>query len=61
LADYARASVRRIEDISGFVREQHTRFLRDGAGALETPAEAVYPCAPATAAALRTDRETPPT
>jgi hypothetical protein len=52
LAAYARPQ--RIEDITPFVREQHARLRRDGKAALVTPSEAPYPCAPATAALLRT-------
>ena len=43
LARYAREWIRRIEDITDFVREQRARV--DGA-ALETPLEHVYPCLP---------------
>jgi hypothetical protein len=46
LASYARAWVRRIEDITPLVTDQHARMQRDGIAALETPAEAVYPCKP---------------
>jgi len=45
LASYARAWVRRIEDITPFVKEQHARLQR-GTATLETPAERVYPCLP---------------
>ena len=46
LARYARDWIRRIEDITGFVREQHARLTRAGVAALETPVEDVYPCLP---------------
>ena len=46
LARYARESIRRIEDITPFVREQHARVQRDRIAALETPSEQVYPCLP---------------
>lgn len=42
LAGYAKAWVRRIEDITPFVREQHARLQRDGREALVTPTEDVY-------------------
>jgi Domain of unknown function (DUF4291) len=51
LAEYARPAIRRIEDITSFVREQ-SRFRE---GALMTPSEAVYPCAPEAVASLRVD------
>lgn len=44
LARYARDWVRRIEDITPLVREQHARFKSKGLDALETPSERVYPC-----------------
>lgn len=44
LARYAKEWIRRIEDISGFVREQRARLTTGGLAALETPAERVYPC-----------------
>ena len=37
------------------VRDQQARLQRDGVGALVTPSETVYPCAPATAERLGTD------
>jgi hypothetical protein len=43
LARYAKEWIRRIEDISDFVREQHARR---NSGALVTPVEHVYPCLP---------------
>lgn len=43
LARYAKEWIRRIEDITDFVRDQHARVNR---GALETPVEEVYPCLP---------------
>jgi hypothetical protein len=43
LAKYARAWIRKIEDITPFVREQHEVLKRDGESALITPAERVYP------------------
>ena len=46
LARYAREWVRRIEDITPLVREQHARLQRDGLDALEMPSEQVYPCLP---------------
>ncbi len=45
----------RIEDITGFVREQRAALAKGGLDALVTPREAVYPCAPGTAAILRVD------
>ena len=44
LARYSKEWIRRIEDITPLVREQHARLQRDGFAALETPAEDVYPC-----------------
>ncbi len=55
LASYARPWIRRVEDITPYVREQHARLQRDGVAALETPIERPYPCAPATAEALGVD------
>lgn len=55
LAEYARPAIRRIEDITGFVHEQRARLGADGPDALVMPCEAVYPCAPQAAAALRVD------
>jgi hypothetical protein len=46
LARYAREWIRRIEDITPFVREQHARLQTSGLAALETPREQVYPCLP---------------
>lgn len=46
LARYARDWIRRIEDITPFVRAQHAELQRGGVGALQTPAERVYPCLP---------------
>jgi len=46
LASYAKKWVRRIEDVTAFVHDQHARLRRGGVAALETPAETVYPCAP---------------
>ena len=46
MAQYARAWIHRIEDITPLVREQHARLQRSGVAALETPAEQVYPCLP---------------
>lgn len=43
LARYAREWVRRIEDITPMVREQHARMQTGGWDALHTPAEQVYP------------------
>jgi hypothetical protein len=48
----AYATPRRIEDISGLVREQRARFVAGGNDALMTPRERVYPCAAETAALL---------
>ncbi|MBA2540749.1 MAG: DUF4291 domain-containing protein [Deltaproteobacteria bacterium] len=55
LASYARAQgaretvsrawIRKIEDVTPFVKEQHARLQR-GISMLETPAERVYPCLP---------------
>lgn len=44
LARYSREWIRRIEDITPFVRAQHARLCSAGPAALETPAERVYPC-----------------
>ena len=55
LARYARPWIRRVEDITPYVREQHTRLQRDGLAALELPIERPYRCAPATAEALGVD------
>jgi hypothetical protein len=44
LARYAREWIRRVEDITPYVRDQHARLATDGLAALETPAERVYPC-----------------
>lgn len=46
LARYAKEWVRRIEDITPLVREQHARV---NTAALETPVENVYPCLPSSA------------
>ncbi len=46
LARYAKEWIRRIEDITPFVREQHAHLLKDGVAALELPSERVYPCLP---------------
>ena len=43
LASYSREWIRKIEDITPFVREQHGVLQREGLGALVTPAERVYP------------------
>src|SRR5687768_6734973 len=43
LASYAREWIRKIEDITPFVREQHEVLKRDGKSALVTPLERVYP------------------
>lgn len=45
LARYARAWIRKIEDITPLVKEQRARLSRDVA-ALEMPTERVYPCLP---------------
>ncbi len=52
LAKFAREWILAIEDITPFVVEQRTRRGAD----LITPREAVYPCAPAGAAAIGCDR-----
>jgi hypothetical protein len=44
LARYAREWIRRVEDITPYVRDQHARLEAGGLAALETPAERVYPC-----------------
>lgn len=49
LARYARDWIRRIEDVSEYVRDQHRRLTKDGVSALETPFEDVYPCLPSSA------------
>ena len=47
LARYAKDWIRRVEDITPFVRDQRARLQRAGGlAALETPAERVYPCLP---------------
>lgn len=46
LARYAKQWIRRIEDITELVHEQHARLESGGVAALETPAERVYPCLP---------------
>lgn len=46
LARYSKEWIRRIEDITPLVREQHGRTLRGGFEALQTPLERVYPCLP---------------
>ena len=46
LARYAREWIRRIEDVTPLVREQHARLMTSGLAGLETPAERVYPCLP---------------
>lgn len=43
LARYAKEWIRRIEDITPFVREQRAQLERGGVAALVTPREAVYP------------------
>ena len=55
LASYARPWIRRVEDITPYVRDQHARLQRGGVAALETPSERPYPCVAATAAALGID------
>ena len=44
LARYAREWIRRVEDITPFVRDQHAQLAAGGLAALHTPAERVYPC-----------------
>lgn len=56
LRRYARDHIRKIEDITPFVTEQHARLQRDGVAALETPAEHVYPCLPSS----KIDADLPP-
>lgn len=46
LARYSKEWIRRIEDITPLVREQHDRKQRGGFEALQTPLERVYPCLP---------------
>jgi hypothetical protein len=46
LARYAKEWIRRVEDITTFVRDQHARLSSAGIAALETPLENVYPCLP---------------
>ena len=46
LASYAKDWIRRIEDITDYVRGQHHRLRSGGPAALETPTEHVYPCLP---------------
>lgn len=43
LASFSRDWIRRIEDITPFVREQHEALKRGGVAALHTPSERVYP------------------
>jgi len=43
LAKYARPWIRKIEDITPFVREQHAAYQRGGKEALMTPIECIYP------------------
>lgn len=43
LASYARDWIRKIEDITPFVREQHAVLQREGTKALITPTERAYP------------------
>ncbi len=43
LASYARDWIRKIEDITPFVREQHENLQRNGKSGLVTPLEHVYP------------------
>jgi hypothetical protein len=50
LARYARPWIRKLEDISPFVREQFAAYDRGDTPI--TPVEHVYPCAPETAATL---------
>jgi len=52
LARYARPWIRKIEDITAFVRTQHGALARGGVAALVTPTEQVYPCDRAGATAL---------
>ena len=59
LASYARPWIRRIEDITPFVRDQHARLQRDGLAALETPSESVYPCKESSAICADPYPETP--
>lgn len=46
LERYAKEWIRRVEDITPFVHEQYERLTREGADALVTPVERVYPCLP---------------
>lgn len=46
LASYARPWIRKIEDITGFVRGQHAALVAGGTGSLVTPTEHVYPRTP---------------
>lgn len=46
LANFARPWIRKVEDITPLVRDQHLRLTRDGVATLETPSERVYPCLP---------------
>jgi len=46
LAHYARDWIRRIEDVTPLVRDQHAALTGGGVAALTTPAEDVYPCLP---------------
>jgi len=55
LASYARPWIRRVEDITPYVRDQRARLQRGGVAALETPSERPYPCVAPTAAVLGID------
>lgn len=55
LASYTGPWIRRIEDVTPFVRAQHEPLARGDRAALETPTEHVYRCAPAIAESLRLD------
>ena len=44
LRRYAREWIRRVEDITPLVREQHERLRTSNLAAVETPRERVYPC-----------------
>ncbi len=55
LASYARPWIRRIEDITPYVRAQREQLSAGSAGLLSTPVERVYPCAEPAATMLGID------
>jgi len=57
LAKFARPWIRKVEDITPYVRDQHARLTRDGIAALETPRERIYPCLPSSRVGADVERQ----